>query len=120
MYAFLRFDPSNPQHRYWRWLKRKLRNLLLFAIAFIVMSWMVGIPHVQTTYSYIERPGGGIPKAGDKTDAWYISVTGWQYVRNGVYSDRLPFILFIPWKDCVDVERLRDRLSEYLSFRKPN
>lgn len=97
-------DPAARAYRGWR---RAIRNYCVVLVAMLLVAWFVGVPHVQGDYrTYSPRtycPRKGLPGAKDKSDAWYLSVTGWKHVRAGQYGhvEGCPGIMFIPLQDCL-------------------
>ena len=81
-----------------------VRNYVLLVLVLLAVAYFVGIPHLQTTYTYVgPRPDDGITRACQKTEAWYVgpSRNGFHLVEAGQYGHvGCPFILFIPFEDC--------------------
>jgi hypothetical protein len=104
-------DPIRRAYRrYWCRLKAVCVVIAVGAIVFSV----VGIPHLQTTYTYRPSSLGGIPSADQKLSAWYVSFTGWQHVELREYGQAgLPFIFFIPVYDCIDVDAVSDWIASF-------
>ncbi|MEP3480562.1 MAG: hypothetical protein ABJZ55_15035 [Fuerstiella sp.] len=88
----------SPNSIYFRFIGRRLRTLIAVTAGFFLMGVTVGVPHVQWTYSYSPTIRG-TPSADEKQAAWYLSVTGWQYVSRAKYGP-LTFIQFIPLSEC--------------------
>ncbi|QDU80737.1 hypothetical protein Pla110_24700 [Polystyrenella longa] len=83
---------------------QKMCVLGVVALLLLIASIVVGLPHIQTTYTYSgPKPKGSAPTTEQKLDAWYFSLTGWQHVESGQYGNQgCPPILFIPLWDCLD------------------
>lgn len=85
--------------RYWH----VVRNWFFVVLWLLLFAVVFGVPHVQTTYHYTGfKPPGKSPTAAQKTDAWYISVTGWKHIEADQYGyPGCPVFLFVPLSDCV-------------------
>lgn len=104
---------SNPVTQSYRRICRKIRNLLLIAVAVGLLILFYGVPSIQ--YTYRARPTGGIPGAGDKFDADYWNpISGWQLVEAGQYAKGCPIIVFIPLRHCMDLEPYQNSLTEFV------
>ena len=89
------------------------RNWCVVLLSVMLFAIVIGVPHVQTTYTYVgERPRGGSPTAQQKISAWYFSVTGWQFVEAGQFGQQgCPPLLFVPLSDCIDWDDVQSKLS---------
>lgn len=107
----IEFNARELARRAYRNYLLKVRNWCVVLFGLFVFVTMAGIPHVQTTYTYLgERPRGGSPTATQKIDAWYFSVTGWQHVQSEQYGQLgCPVFLFIPVADCINWPNLQTK-----------
>lgn len=102
LFKHLDFDDSDPIGRAYRRYLHRVIVIGLVAIVLVVVAYLVGVPHLQITYTYWgPRPADGVVKAHQKTAANYFGLFGWKQVRSGQYGHvGCPFVLFIPLKDC--------------------
>jgi hypothetical protein len=107
------YDPHDPVSVGYRRIWRTCRNVLIFLVVFgaLVICW--GMPAVQWTYrSYRTK---GIPSAGDKIDADYWNpLIGWHLVDADQYAAGCPMIVFIPLRDCMDLDPYRNPVTVFL------
>ena len=98
------WDETGPLIRAYRRLLHRLMILSVVLLVLVVLSLVVGLPHLQSSYTYLgPRPTNGIVNSRQKINAWYLGPIGWQHVRSGQYGhDGCPYILFIPLWDCFD------------------
>ena len=82
--------------------RRRVRTTACSLAALLAFAVIVGVPHLQTTYSAFPTPGR-TPAAADKIAANYIGPTGWKYVEADRYAPGCPAVLFVPLGDCVDL-----------------
>ena len=108
MFWFFETDETDPIGRSYRLYFHKLCIYGSVLLVLLALVYVVGVPHLQTTYHYTgPKPTNGMPTTRQKVDAWYFSVTGWQHVRSGQYGhEGCPYILFIPVCDCIDLSSL--------------
>lgn len=106
-------DSYDPVTRGYRRMRRTIRNLLLLFVALALMSLTWGLPAIQSNYRAYHVDG--IPTAMDKIDADYWNpFTGWRVVDAGEYAAGCPFIVFIPLRDCMDLEPYRNPITTFL------
>ena len=79
--------PAPSPLRYWL---RKLRNLLLIAIAVCIAVEVYGVPHLRWEYQYRGSYENPIYISGE-----YVSPIGWHSVYAGQYADGCPLILWL-------------------------
>ncbi|APZ95855.1 hypothetical protein [Fuerstiella marisgermanici] len=100
MFGLFRLEHTSPIARYFRKLRRRLRNLLIVVAVLAAMVVFWGVPHCQWTYKYPAAGGVRVPDADEKMSAWYWNpVSGWKHVTRDQYGP-LTFVLFIPVTDC--------------------
>jgi hypothetical protein len=107
MTKFSLVDDNDPVKRAYRRYLRALRTGCLVGLVLLSVALLVGIPHLQTTYTYRARQRSAVPNRYEKLSAWYLGPLGWQHVQSGQYGQLgCPYIMFIPWKACVGNSRL--------------
>ena len=111
MFGLFDFDREQLAESYRR-LFGAVRNYVLLALILLGLAYFVGVPHLQTTYTFIgSRPVNGIPLAEQKIEAWYVgpSRDGFHLVQAGQYGhEGCPYILFIPFEDCYSLPWAND------------
>ena len=97
-------DPHDAIARAYRRLLHRLMVWGVIALVLLVVSIVVGVPHLQTSYSYRgTTPSDGIVKAWQKIDAWYVGPFGFKQVRSGKYGNEgCPYVLLGPLFDCFE------------------
>lgn len=99
----LETDDNDPIARAYRRYLQRLIVLGVVVMALVVVAYLVGVPHLQVTYTYLgPRNPSGFVDSSRKLDAWYLGPFGWQLVRSGQYGQvGCPYIVFVPPQDCL-------------------
>ena len=104
-------DPSDPVVRGYKLFFRKVRNAVFVSLAACVAIVIFGVPSIQGSYRYpsgIKSP----PSATEKTEADYWNpATGWKPVRAGEYAPGCPMFVFMPLRDCVNLEPYKNSIT---------
>ena len=108
--SLFQLDPDDPLAHAFVAVKRKLTTTLLVLIGLSVAVVLVGVPHLQLNYQYVDTGQRYIPVEQRRvTSANYIGPFG----RRHELGPRQPVVKFIPLHACIDLQAYEDTFPFY-------
>lgn len=96
-------DPDDPLSVSIRRLRWMLQRALAAGGVLLCIALMLGCPHIQTSYQYLDTGQDYIrPEDRVLASASYLGPFGWQQITYGDFDGGLPIVKFLPFHDCID------------------